>query len=403
MLKKVIFFFQANFVVAILSLAITLLTAKYLGTSGRGYLSIILVYVSFTQLVNEIFGVGSVFFLLRKYNVLEIFSVSYAWFIVVSMIITTIISKVGLINNDIQVIFFFNVFLASASLLNLKVLLNKTGVRWYNILIVLQPVTILGLIMFVGSLGLNIQKFLLFQGIASFATAMISLVFLHRELIPQNFRLFMIKPLFKESFRLGLINQAGNLSQLVNYRASYFFIERFKGIKEVGIFSIVLSFANVIWLFAVSTGTLLGNDISKKEKLENTDLNRFVSYIKMSVFITLVALVVVYCIPLEIYSTLLTKDFIDVKPLILIMGPAILIFTIAKVLGYFFSSLGKMNINFYSSIAGTIPSIILGYFLVKEYKLIGAVISCSLSFIVSTIILVIYFWKTRTELLELPK
>jgi O-antigen/teichoic acid export membrane protein len=62
MIKKVIFSFQANFLAAILSLILTVITAKFLGASGRGFLSILITYVSILQLVTEIFGAGIVFF-----------------------------------------------------------------------------------------------------------------------------------------------------------------------------------------------------------------------------------------------------------------------------------------------------------------------------------------------------
>ncbi|OAQ42235.1 hypothetical protein A5893_03735 [Pedobacter psychrophilus] len=401
MFKKVIFSFQANFLVAILSLITTLITAKFLGSYGKGYLSIITIYISVVQLINEIFGVGTVLFLLKKYQMKEIFLISYFWFLMVSIVSTLVISFFNLIEKDLQVVFFFNTIFISVFMLNLRVVLNKMNIKWYNFLIILQPLILLLFLIQKGLTFFTVKDFLLFQLFSYSIISVVALIVLRKELKKDKLRYDNIKPLFVDSISLGIVNQTANFSQIINYRVSYFFIEKFVGLKAVGVFSIVLSFANVIWLFATSTGTLLGNEISKTDKLKKSSVAQFFKYMKISVFFTLLTLIIVYIIPSHVYVKLLNKDFSSVKPLLLMMAPAILMFTLAKILGYFFSSLGKMKINLYSSLAGLIPSVLLGYILVKEFKIFGAVMSCSISFIISSIVLLYFFLKEKYKFREI--
>lgn len=392
MLKKIIFSFQANFVVAVITLVISLITAKFLGSYGRGYLSIIAIYIALVQLINDILGVGVVFFLLKRYQVNEIVFISYVWFLFVTTIGTLILTHIGLIGIQFKYVFFLNVLSASIFALNLRILINKVKIKWYNMLVILQPLIVFILLYLKGFSDFSIKDFLIFQGVSYMIPSAFSILLLMNE-FKEQFRVFVIKDLIKESFKLGIINQGANFSQIVNYRVSFFFIEKYEGLKAVGVFSVLFSFANVIWLFAVTVGTLLGNEVSKSDKLNGGSIAQFSNYIKITLIFTFILIIGIYLLPSQLYVDLLNKDFYQIKRLLLLLSPAIIIFSSAKVLGYFFSSQGKMKINFYASLAGLIPSIVLGYILIKEFKIYGAILTCSISFILSSFILGYFFWK----------
>ena len=268
MLKKIFFSSQASFLVSILSLIITIITAKYLGAYGRGYLSIIIFYISISQLINEIFGVGTFMYLIQKYSVKEIISVSYLWFVISAIFCTIIVSYFHLIEKDLQIIFLISSVLVSINSLNLKVILNKRSISWYNISLILQPFVLLILLFLKGFNSFTIKDYLTFQIFSQLILTFFSILILRNEIFHKKLIFKDLKGLIKQSFNLGFINQSANLSQILNYRLSFFYLEKFDGLKAVGIFSIVLSIANVIWLFAISAGTLLGNEISKSSILK---------------------------------------------------------------------------------------------------------------------------------------
>ena len=334
-------------------------------------------------------------FLIQKYRVKEILLMSYLWFLLVTSLTTLLVYNFSLIDKDFLGVFFFSSIFVSTTSLNLKVVLNKLNIKWYNLSLILQPLILLILLYAKGLSLFTIKDFLVTQIASYFILSCFTLLILKNVIFDEKLRFSELKILFKQSFNLGIINQAANLSQIINYRLSFFFIEKFEGLKAVGVFSIVLSIANVIWLFAVSTGSLLGNEISKSGKLTIDNIFLFSKYMKVSVAFTIVAVIVIYILPAKVYVSILNKDFLEVKSLLLMMAPALLIFTIAKIFAYFFSSLGKMKVNLYSSLAGLLPSIILGYFLIKEYKLNGAVISSTISFMMSSIVMLIYFYRYK--------
>lgn len=397
MFKKVILNFQANFIVALLNLLITIVTAKYLGATGKGYLSIVAVYISVIQLLNDTCGASVVFYLLKKYKTVEIIVISYCWFFLVTSLATIIIFKFNFLEKDIDLVFYFNVLISSFFLLNIRIIISKIGNRWYNFLIIFQPLITIVLIFFYGIEKFDVKNFLTFQIFSYLVGLAISIVVL-RKILHERIRFHRFKIIVFHSFKLGFYNQSASLSQIINYRFSYFYLEKFTGLKSVGVFSIILSFANVIWLFAVTIGTLLGIETSKLQKTNSNLFDQYIKYTKITLIFTLFSVIILYLIPPSIYIILLNKDFSELKQLLIYTTPAIMVFSISKVLAFFFSSSGMIKINLYASFTAIIPSIVLGYIFIKNYGIYGAIASSTVSFLVSTFILIIFFFKEKRKL-----
>jgi O-antigen/teichoic acid export membrane protein len=396
MIKKVIFSFQANFLAAILSLILTVITAKFLGASGRGFLSILITYVSILQLVTEIFGAGIVFFLIKKYQTSEICFISYLWFLIISFLGTLFFTVLKLIEPNYSVLFFVYTFLSSLFILNGRFLMNKLNLFWYNFFIVLQPLFVIIGLSIIGWHQFNIQDYLLYQ-VFSFGSLNLASIFLLRQEIFKKVR-FKLMPLFiKESFKLGATNQLSNLTQTINYRLSYFYIQKFVGLSAVGVFSIVMSVCNVIWLFAVTVGTLISNETTKLSESNSKVTKLTDKYLLVSVFVTIIMVFGFFIFPNQYYVLFLNKDFSNIKMYLIMMSPAIILFSVAKVLAYYFSGMGKVKFNLIASFSGVLPSIILGWFLIKSFGIYGSILSTSISLILATGVLIYFYYQERRK------
>jgi O-antigen/teichoic acid export membrane protein len=398
MIKKIYFVFQSNFIVALLSLINTIILVKYTGTVGVGIITMFMLYVSLGQVVTDIIGSGIMFFLIKKYKVLEIILISNLWILLITGLSTIILYFLDLLSDPYLILFFFYLLLSPIFSVNKIIILNKIGVKIYNLLMVLQPFLVLALILILKLETLTIYKYLLYQIIIYLIINLTSYYLFRRELkIRIDYKI--LPELFRESINLGFQNQMASLAQFSNYRLSYFFLEKFSGLSAVGIFNIIMSFCNLIWLFAVSVGTILANKISKTtNKVEI--YKQTLRYLTLSVLITFVLLIVLNITPIKIFSLVLNKDFNNVKTYLLYFSPAILVFSIAKVLGFYFSSLGYVKINLKSSLIGLIPTLLMSFFLVKEYSIYGAIICSSISFFFSTLIMCYYFFLWRYKLFQ---
>lgn len=395
MIKKVIFSFQANFLAAILSLILTVITAKFLGASGRGFLSILITYVSILQLVTEIFGASIVFFLIKKYQTSEICFISYLWFLIISFLGTLFFTVLRLIEPNYSVLFFVYTFLSSLFILNGRFLMNKLNLFWYNFFIVLQPLFVIIGLSIIGWHQFNIQDYLLFQ-VFSFASLNLASIFLLRQEIFKKLRFKLMPSLIKESLKLGSTNQLSNLTQTINYRLSYFYIQKFVGLSAVGVFSIVMSVCNVIWLFSVTVGTLISNETSKESE-NNNILKLTDKYLAIAVFATILIIFGVFIFPNQYYILFLNKDFSNIKFYLILMSPAVIIFSFAKVLAFYFSGIGQVKFNLIASLSGVIPSIILGWFLIKRFGIYGSILSTSISLILTSAVLIYFYSLERRK------
>ena len=396
MLKKVLFSFQANFLVAILSLVLTLATAKFLGAYGRGYLSIFVSYIAILQLISEIFGAGIVFFLIKKYHINEICIISYLWFLMISLFGTALFVGLKLVESDYGILFFFYALSSSIFILNGRFLINKLNLFWHNLIIILQPLAVIIILSIIGWNHFNIHDYLLYQ-VFSYSTLNLFAIILLRQEIFKKIRMNMIPSLIKESLKLGTTSQLSNLTQTINYRLSYFYIQKFAGLNSVGIFSLVMSVCNVIWIFAVSVGTLISNETTKLPESNTKVIKLTDKYLMLSVFVTILMIIGVFIFPNKYFITLLNKDFSNIKFYLMLMSPAIVFFSFAKVLAFYFSGIGKIKFNLIASFSGVLPSIILGWFLIKRFGIYGSILSTSISLILTAGVLIYFYFQERRD------
>lgn len=396
MFKKIIFSFQANFVVAVLTLVLTLATAKYLGAYARGYLSIFITYVAILQLIIDIFGAGTVFFLIKKYHTNEICLISYVWFLLISFLGTVLFLGFGLVESNFIILFFFYVLFSSIYILNGRFMINKMNLFWYNSLIVLQPLIVIIGISIIGWHEFDIHDYIFLQVLSYFFLNILSVILLRHEIF-KKLRFNLITSLIKESFKFGTTNQLSNLTQAVNYRLSYFYIQKFAGLTSVGVFSLIISFCNVIWLFAVTVGTLISNETTKSSVNNSNLLKLTDKYLAITVFVTFLMVIGILIFPNQYYILFLNKDFSNIKFYLVLMSPSILFFSFAKVLAFYFSGIGKVRFNLISSLVGVLPSIVLGYFLIKKFTIYGSIISTSISLILSAGVLIYFYYMERRK------
>ena len=394
MLKKIIFAFQANFLVTVLNLIIILITSRYLGAAGRGYLSIIATYLGLIQLITGIIGPGTLPFLLRKFNYASIFFLAVLWSVTISIITTFLLTLVGFINREISIVFFLNAFTGSIFFLNIRMLISNNKLRWYNLLVILQPVIILACL-FAFNNNFNRNDFFNFQFASYLIIILISTIILKGDIFKKP-QISTIKKLTSEAFTLGAFNQLSSFTQLINYRLSFLFLEKFSGLKSVGIFSIILSIANVVWLFSTTVGTLIGEEMNRFKDNYYKGLQLINKYLKVTITVSLMFLVIINLLPSAVYVYILGLEFDSIRNYLMIFSPAILIFSISKVSAFYFSSLGRVRVSFYASVIGLIPTL-AGIWLIKYLDIYGVIISTTLSFSFSTFVFLVYYFKNKKK------
>ncbi|MCK9452909.1 MAG: polysaccharide biosynthesis C-terminal domain-containing protein [Bacteroidales bacterium] len=104
------------------------------------------------------------------------------------------------------------------------------------------------------------------------------------------------------------------------------------------------------------------------------------AHLAASIGLTTLALLVLIAIPRELFEWVFSKEFGDIKIVIISLASAVIALAANTIFSHYFSATGQPRYNLFASLTGlavTIPSLIV---LVPRFGLLGAGISASLAY-----------------------
>ena len=87
------------------------------------------------------------------------------------------------------------------------------------------------------------------------------------------------------------------------------------------------------------------------------------------------------------------EEFVTVKRVLLLMTPGVLAIATSNVFGNYFSAIGKLKILIAKSAIGLLATVVLSIVLIPRFHVDGACIVNATSYIVSSVIIVLFFFK----------
>jgi O-antigen/teichoic acid export membrane protein len=176
----------------------------------------------------------------------------------------------------------------------------------------------------------------------------------------------------------------------MSFRLSYYFLELYHGEASVGIYSNGIQIMESIWLISKSISMV------QYARIANTEDNKYsqvlsVRLLKASFIVSLVCIVPLVLLPEAFYLWLFGEGFSGVKEVIWILAPGVLVYNISLILGHYFSGIGKYYVNTIASSAGLVVSLILFVMLIPAYVEAGAGIAASISYLVTSLVVLIFF------------
>ena len=378
------------------NLVITIILSRFLGAEVKGEQGLFLTIVSLTHIVMGVVGLGSLMYLIPRLSYLQLLIPSYLWTILVAIItyfvlpllypeLSTYCLHICLLSVLITV---YNIHLSSIMAHERIVLANKISLFQLCLLIS-------SLLFFVFWGNMKTLTAYIYAMYVSYLVSLaicyaISFGIFNFSFSNQNFKSLYLG--FTQLFRFGIFNQLDVFAQLLSFRISYFILAHNVGNKEVGVFSVAVSIAESVWL--ISRSVSLVNHVSVINTNDSkTNTKRTLQYIQKTFLLTLIALLALIVIPNNFYSYLFGKDFSDVRMSIISLLPGIAFFSISFVISGLFSGQGYQKINSIASIVGLFAAIASAYIVIPLYGVIGAGISASISYTVTSIIKVYYFSK----------
>jgi stage V sporulation protein B len=203
----------------------------------------------------------------------------------------------------------------------------------------------------------------------------------------------------KKMISFGSKTLLSNAINLINYQADILMIGYFLSSTELGIYSVSIMFAKVIWILPDSiqktTFPLISEYYANGMKDPITIVvDRCMKYscillVLSSIFILFFGKYIIY----YTFGSKFEQAYLSLN--ILLIGTVV--YGITKSVGSIFASVGKINIVYKIPLTSAILNIVLNSLLIPIYKINGAAVATTLSFIISSI-LTVYFIESLLEI-----
>ena len=404
MVSKILGNFGVRLISAIFNLLIAILVSRYVGAAGKGEQSIVLAMVAIITIFDNMVGGASIVYLASRLNRKNLFLASYLWTILVSVMTYFVLIFVPLVHERYILSVVVLSGISSFVSIHSSILLGKEKLKQFNLLSFLVPgLTLLTLFLqFFFAWNLTPEAYVLALFVAYGCTFLTSILFVRNEWRPEeSISNAGLMEAFKSLLFYGFQNQLAHVFQLLSFRLSYFFLERYCGDAEVGIYSNAVSVIESIWMISTSISLWQYARIANSTDVSYTKriTEQLTKYGLLTAFL---ALVVLLMIPDAFFTWLFGKEFHQLNQLMLLLAPGIWVFNYALIIGHYFSGHGRYLVNAVASGVGLIVTFATAYYFIPSYKIFGAAMAASSSYFVTSFIVIVYFYRDGGKFVIFP-
>ena len=377
-----------KFLIIVANFALVVATTRLWGSEGRGEIALVLANISIIAIFSNIFCGSTIAYHAPKMQRDLLLSIGFTGAILVSLSGSIIFSGIyGF--RFFWFLFLIALFLSLTTAVS-SYWLGKNNVRNYNLLTLLNPVFVLISLAFfyliLNKTNLNTYYQAYYTG-----TGIVVVLGIAGILMRNPYKMPGIcYPDIKSILNYGVKNEFNYLIQFLNYRLSYYFIAEMLGFTQLGVFSVVVSISEAVWIISRSMSAVhFSNVINSDDQLKNR--HDTVVFARQSFFISIALLVFSVLIPGTLYQAVFGNEFGDVRRFIIYLLPGIIAIAVSNLYGHYFAGTGNLKILRDKSLLGLALTLILMPLLVKKYHLTGACISLNISYILSSVYLWICF------------
>lgn len=183
----------------------------------------------------------------------------------------------------------------------------------------------------------------------------------------------------------------GNFVQFLNYRLDVFLVNYFSGRDAVGLYTLAVALGQMIWLVSRAAATVLLPNVAALQEAATANANRTAQISRIAFGLSLIS-----ALGLTLFATPLVPLIFgaafrpSVTPLLWLL-PGIVAFSVANVIASYFAGIGKPRLNLYVALAGLAVTIVFDLLLIPTLGTAGAAIASTLSYSVSTAVIVWLF------------
>ena len=409
MFKKILGTGAARAVNVLTQLATLIMGTKCLGAAEWGKAFIAQTDITFLLIgIELIAGSGLVYFAPRK-KLATLMKISYGWIGVVMLFYVLLFFALHffpvffhtIVPEGYAWLVLLMTFVYSLHEFNLNHFLGKEKVSTYNWLFIIQiltQVTMMAVLIF--ALDIRTAKALLYSQLSGYSLAtLIGWILLFPTLKHEGKE--PLKDSLKAMLHYGAFMQLSTLVSTLNKRLSLYLLNIHCDERSIGVYASGTQVTEGVNIVSQSIGLVEFSALSNTENKQRVS-QLTLRFMKLSVLLTLFAMLVICLLPSAFFAWLFSNEFADIRPVILLMAPGIVFFSAHTVLANYFSGTGKPKYNLYASLIGLSVTMISAYILIPTLGIQGAAITTTLTYTALFVYQWIVFHKqTGSRLLQL--
>ena len=393
MFSKILHTFGARAISAVINLLVAVLLSQYLGPEGKGVQSLIITTITFIMVFANLVGGATLVYLVPRHRPSLLILPSYAWTILMSLVAFAFLHFFPLVDKTFIIHICILSVIHSFTSIHTSILIGKEKIGTANFVSLVQPVVlILSLAVFFLFFRVSAVMFYVYALYVSFSISLlISFIYYIKHCGKIRVEgLSNYLALTREMIRYGILNQVAHITQMLSFRLSFYVLDFYHGEAAVGVYSNGISLAESIWLIAKSISLVqyarIANTDNRKEAAALT-----VRLIKFSLAASFIILIPLLVLPVSFYVFLFGEGFEGTRMVIWSLAAGVLVYNFSILIGHYFSGTGRYHVNAITSSIGLVASVILYYSLIPSFSMAGAGWGTSLSYLITSIILLIWF------------
>lgn len=196
---------------------------------------------------------------------------------------------------------------------------------------------------------------------------------------------------FRELVAFAFPCYLANFSQFLNFRLDVFMVSYFIGVEGVGLYTLAVNLAQMIWLIPQSAAKVLLPKIAASQEAASENASSTAQITRITFWVSLVvalflAIFARFFLPI-VYGEAFRRS---IAPFLWLL-PGIVIFSTVNVLTSYIAGIGKPQVNLFISLAGLFFTLTLDFLLIPRFNIIGAAMASTVSYSISAALTLWFF------------